>query len=542
MSALEHKSGKRRVLGRYELHDELASGGMATVHLGRQIGLVGFSRPVAIKRLHEKYAKDQDFVAMFVDEARLASRVRHPNVVPTLDVIAANGELFLVMEYVHGESIARILRTIGPKNQRIPVPIAAAIAIDMLAGLHAAHEAKSERGEALGIVHRDVSPQNVLVSSEGKAHVFDFGIATASQRTYSTEDGSLKGKMPYMSPEQLNGEHIDRRADIWSAGVVVWEMLVARRLFTAPSSAGLVKFITEKDVAPPSAHGADGTLDQAIRGALTRDRDKRFQTAREMALAIEAATSIATPRAVGEWLASILGEDLDEQTRMVEDMERDASKERHSGQTRVEVMKITSDTGEKPALRGDDDDQTTTLAHNTSPTTPKMDFAPVTAPAPTMRQSPSTFPSESRHSFALPPAPGTSPSLVPAEPPPSRVGLIVSAIAIVVFLAGSAAVVWSIRTQQNAPPPPPTVVTVTVPAPPVPPPPPTTTTAAAAEPPPATTTAAEPPPTEKPTVASTGANTKKPPKPIPLPPTRPHTSTGAPTASTPRPEFGNSPW
>ncbi len=527
MSALEHKSGKRRVLGRYELHDELASGGMATVHLGRQIGLVGFSRPVAIKRLHEKYAKDQDFVAMFVDEARLASRVRHPNVVPTLDVVAAAGELFLVMEYVHGESIARILRTIGPRHQRIPVQIAAAIAIDMLAGLHAAHEAKSERGEPLGIVHRDVSPQNVLVSSEGKAHVFDFGIATATQRTYSTEDGSLKGKMPYMSPEQLNGESIDRRADIWSAGVVVWEMLVARRLFTAPSSAGLVKVITEKDVTPPSAHGADRTLDRAILGALTRDRDRRFQTAREMALAIEAATPIATPRAVGEWLASILGDDLDEQTRMVEEMERDASKERHSGQTRVEVMKITGDSGENLARP----EYEATIA---TPSTPKMGFAPIITPPPTMHQSPSTFPSDAQYSFApVPPAPITGPSLTAApEEPPSRVGLVISIAAIIVFILGSAAVVWSVRAQKP-PAPAPTIVTVTVPAPP-PPTPSATTTAE-----PASTTE----PTEKPAPHATATTTtaaKKPaPKVIVAPQPRPHPT---PTASTPRPEFGNGPW
>src|SRR4051794_29784074 len=188
-------------VGRYALYGEIASGGMATVHFGRLLGPVGFSRTVAVKRLHAHLAKDPEFVSMFLDEARLAARVRHPNVVPTLDVVAAQGELFLVMEYVQGESFARLLHVTKSNGQRIPRDIVCAVLASVLHGLHAAHEAKSERGEALGIVHRDVSPQNILVGVDGIARVLDFGIAKAAGRAQVTREGQVRGKMAYIAPE-----------------------------------------------------------------------------------------------------------------------------------------------------------------------------------------------------------------------------------------------------------------------------------------------------------------------------------------------------
>ena len=156
-----------RVVGRYALYGEIAAGGMATVHFGRLLGPVGFSRTVAIKRLHPQFAKDPEFVSMFLDEARLAARIRHPNVVPTLDVVATQGELFLVMDYVQGESLSKLIRIAREQGGCIPGRITAGILVGALHGLHAAHEAKNERGEPLGIVHRDISPQNVLVGSDG---------------------------------------------------------------------------------------------------------------------------------------------------------------------------------------------------------------------------------------------------------------------------------------------------------------------------------------------------------------------------------------
>jgi serine/threonine-protein kinase len=173
---------------------------MATVHFGRLLGVVGFSKTVAIKRLHPHLARDPEFVSMFLDEARLAARVRHPNVVSTLDVVALEGELFLVMEYIQGESLRQLGRSASEASTRIPPPIAATILVGVLHGLHAAHDAVNERGEPLGIVHRDVSPQNILVGIDGVPRVFDFGVAKAAGRLQSTHEGQLKGKLAYMSP------------------------------------------------------------------------------------------------------------------------------------------------------------------------------------------------------------------------------------------------------------------------------------------------------------------------------------------------------
>src|SRR6478672_330391 len=159
----QQSAGRGRLVGRYVVHDRIAAGGMATVHVGRLLGAAGFSRTVAIKRLHEHYAKDPDFVAMLLDEARLAASIRHPNVVPTLDVVAEADELLVVMEYVEGDSVAHLTKLTQAAGQRVPIAFAAVIVAQALHGLHAAHEARDKHGEPLGIVHRDVSPQNILV-------------------------------------------------------------------------------------------------------------------------------------------------------------------------------------------------------------------------------------------------------------------------------------------------------------------------------------------------------------------------------------------
>src|SRR5579863_8618035 len=198
---------------------------MATVHIGRLIGPVGFSRTVAIKRLHPQHAKEPDFVSMFLDEARLAARIRHPNVVPTLDVVATEGELFVVMDYVPGESLSRLAAATFAAGARFPLRAVVSIMAGSLHGLHAAHEAKSERGEPLGIVHRDVSPQNILVGIDGVARVLDFGVAKAAGRLHTTREGELKGKLAYMAPEQLETGTLTRQSDVYAAAVVLWETL-----------------------------------------------------------------------------------------------------------------------------------------------------------------------------------------------------------------------------------------------------------------------------------------------------------------------------
>ncbi|MGH7328544.1 MAG: serine/threonine protein kinase, partial [Polyangiaceae bacterium] len=299
--------------GRYTLHGEIAAGGMATVHIGRMKGTAGFSKMVAIKRLHAQFAKDPDFVSMFLDEARLAARVHHPNVVQPLDVISTDGEVFLVMEYIRGESLSKLLRSLVPRGDLMPVKIAAAVMVGVLHGLHAAHEATNERGEKLGIVHRDMSPHNLLVGTDGIARVLDFGIAKAETRSYQTRDGDLKGKLAYMSPEQLTGETpVDRRTDIFAASIVLWEVLTGRRLFDSDYQSAILARVRSPDIEPPSKYVPDlpKQIDELVLRGLSREPKNRFSTAREMAIQLETCLPLATPSRVGEWVEEVAVENL----------------------------------------------------------------------------------------------------------------------------------------------------------------------------------------------------------------------------------------
>jgi serine/threonine-protein kinase len=296
-------SGPGRVIGRYALHGEIASGGMATVHFGRLVGPAGFSRTVAIKKLHPQFAKDPEFVSMFLDEARVAARIRHPNVVATLDVVATQGELFLVMDYVQGESLARLLRAMRESHQKVPPRIATAIVSGALQGLHAAHEARNERGEPLGLVHRDISPQNVLVGADGVPRVLDFGVAKAAGRVQTTREGQLKGKLAYMAPEQISGD-VTRKTDIYAAGIVLWETLTTRRLFSGDNEGMILGKILSGVVEPPSSFepGLPAGLDEVCLRALAKDPKDRYATAREMAIALERVVGVASAPEVGEWV------------------------------------------------------------------------------------------------------------------------------------------------------------------------------------------------------------------------------------------------
>lgn len=292
--------------GRYALCGEIASGGMATVHIARQVGAAGFARMVAIKRLHERYSRDPEFVAMFLDEARIVARIRHPNVVQTIDVVAEDGELFLVMEYVHGESLLRVMQAANKSNAMLPVPVVAAVLSGALHGLHEAHEARSETGEPLGIVHRDVSPHNILVGVDGAARVLDFGVAKASERIQTTMEGQLKGKLSYMAPEQLTNRPIDRRTDVYAAAVVLWETLTGAKLFHGGSEGAVVNQILLDPVRVPSRlnRAVPPALEAIVMRGLARAPGDRFASAREMALAIERATPLATLSEVGELVST----------------------------------------------------------------------------------------------------------------------------------------------------------------------------------------------------------------------------------------------
>jgi serine/threonine-protein kinase len=312
-----------RVVDRYVLYGEIASGGMASVHLGRLMGPVGFSRTVAIKRLHPSYARDPEFVSMFLDEARLAARIRHPNVVPTLDVVATHGELFLVMEYVQGESVASLVKAVQRTQTRVPTRIALSILAGTLQGLHAAHEARDEQGMSLGLVHRDVSPQNIIVGVDGMARVFDFGVAKAAGRAQNTREGVLKGKLAYMAPEQINLLPIDRAADVYAASIVLWELLTGARLFRADSEGELLALRLARQVQPPSSVVPDlpAELDAVVMRGLAKEREGRFPTAREMALALDR-VGTASLGEVAEWLESVAGSTLAKRADQVSAVER----------------------------------------------------------------------------------------------------------------------------------------------------------------------------------------------------------------------------
>ena len=320
--------GQPLKLGRYQLIGRLASGGMGSVYLARIGGVGGFQRFVAIKRLHPHLAQQPEFVEMFLDEARLAASIHHQNVVPILEIGTSDAGYYLVMDYVEGESLMHVFALAHSRKEMLPRAVLVRILLDTLAGLHAAHELTDEEGKPLGLVHRDCSPQNVLVGIDGHSRLTDFGVARASARLATTREGTMKGKLGYMAPEQTQGDDLDRRADLFSVGVILWEGLTSRRLFKARSEAETLKRLLMSPV--PSVREVVGevppALDAMCLKALQRDPAQRFQTASEMADALEqavrsdlndVAAEIATVRDVAKYMSTVLGSEISTQRESV---------------------------------------------------------------------------------------------------------------------------------------------------------------------------------------------------------------------------------
>jgi serine/threonine protein kinase len=310
-------------IGRYALFEQFAVGGMATVHFGRLDGAGGFSRVVAIKRLLPHLVANREFTDMLLNEARLAARVRHPNVVATLDVVASKGDVLLVLDYVEGEALSTLCRAQAKqKKDLIPIPIAVGIMQDVLHGLLAIHEATDEKGRALDLVHRDVSPPNVLVGVDGVARVLDFGIAKALQHLDDSMTGRRMGKMGYMSPEQIRDERLTQRSDVFSAGIVLWELLCMRRLFPADRPEERMESILRGDYPRPSSlrPDLDPELDAIVMKALERSPDARFATVREFSAALEPMAG-ASRREISQWVTELASGALAERTRMVARLE-----------------------------------------------------------------------------------------------------------------------------------------------------------------------------------------------------------------------------
>lgn len=290
---------------RYRILGPIGTGGMGAVFLGRRDD----GSFVAIKKQHAHLADDSESIAMFVDEARLASKIRHPNVVGVVDVQMNGSDLVLVMEYVEGASLAALLRGANGSGGALPPAIAVRVLSEALRGLHAAHELRDRRGELLGVVHRDVSPQNLLVGLDGVTRVTDFGIAKATGRLVATRTGAgIRGKLIYLSPEQILQRTMDRRADVFAAGIVLWECLTGKSLFGGATEAETIGRVLGAPVAPPSAHAPDVSLelDEVCLRALERDSDRRFASAEEFANALAALPS-ANPSEVAELVEAAAG-------------------------------------------------------------------------------------------------------------------------------------------------------------------------------------------------------------------------------------------
>lgn len=282
---------------RYTLDAKIASGGIATVYRGRGASALGFERPVAIKVCHPHLVDGPGRAAAFLEEARIAARIRHPHVVATLDVIATDGGVSIVMEYVEGRTVAELIRAAGRNDAPISVGVAARIVADALLGLHAAHELRDDEGRPMDLVHRDVSPQNVLVSVDGFAKVADFGVFKARGREApSTEVGALKGKLGYVAPEVYLGKApVTRAADVFAAGVVLWELVAGRRLFGDETHAGVMHAVLHGEPPPLSSLRSDvpASLEAIVARALALDPAQRFPSADAFACALEPFASSA---------------------------------------------------------------------------------------------------------------------------------------------------------------------------------------------------------------------------------------------------------
>ncbi len=304
----ERPAGGPALLGRYEVLTQLASGGMAHLYVGRRHGAQGFQRLVAIKRMRAHLLQNRSLTAQFADEARIASLIQHPNVVSIHDVHEEEGELFLVMDYIDGASLADLMKELSRRGQRVDVGVALRIVVDVLRGLHAAHELRDYAGTFMNVIHRDATPANVLLGRDGSVRITDFGVAKAIAREAQTQAGYIKGKLGYMAPEQATDQALDRRVDVFACGILLWELLAGRTLF-AGSGVDVLRAVKSQPITPPSREGAKVTaaIDAAVMKALEREPSRRHATAAAFADALEEAargeaSGLATPTKVAEAL------------------------------------------------------------------------------------------------------------------------------------------------------------------------------------------------------------------------------------------------
>jgi serine/threonine protein kinase len=297
-----------RHVGRYELVGLLGQGGMASVHIGRLAGLAGFEKLVAVKIIHPHLVSEREFVSMFLDEARIAACIQHPNVAAITEMGEDEGQLYMVGELVQGESLRNVMRRLREERAGLPHAVSAYVVAKMCDGLHAAHELADGAGRPCGIVHRDVSPQNVLVSYSGHVKLIDFGVAQARDRITHTQSGTIKGKIGYLSPEQLRGIPLDRRSDVFSAGVVLYQLLTGTHPFPGDSDIQRLDRIARAEFRPPRElePSVSPHLERVVITALAREPSDRFPSAAAMAQAIGEANRAAGERVGSTRLSALM--------------------------------------------------------------------------------------------------------------------------------------------------------------------------------------------------------------------------------------------
>jgi len=308
--------------GRYELLKRLAGGGMGEVYLARQRGIDGFQKLLVIKTLLSHLSEDEEFITMFKDEARVTAQLIHPNICQVFEFEQVGGVFYMAMEYLRGEDLRRLWKACEQRGTPLRVPLICRVISDAAAGLDFAHSLRDNKGEPYNIVHRDISPQNILVTFEGGVKVIDFGVAKAAGRAQHTRTGALKGKYSYMSPEQVGGASIDNRSDIFALGIVLHELLTGRRLFKAESDVQTLARVREAVVPPPSRLNPQlpPGLDAIVLKALAKDPDQRYRTAQEMRLAIEdwliQGRMSASSAHLAEFLKQIYAERLEKEAKL----------------------------------------------------------------------------------------------------------------------------------------------------------------------------------------------------------------------------------
>ncbi|MFI5288491.1 MAG: serine/threonine protein kinase [Polyangia bacterium] len=351
--------------GKYDLLALLATGGMAEIWLARVSGAAGFEKLVVIKRLLDQLTVNPEYIEMFLDEARINARLSHTNVVQVLELGQVEGKYFMAMEYVAGLSVAQVGKRATQRLGDVPQEVACGVVAQACAGLHHAHERAQPDGTPLGIIHRDVSPQNLILTFEGLVKVLDFGIAKAEGRTTQTRAGLVKGKSAYMSPEQCLGLPLDRRSDVFALGIVLFELATARRLFKRQNSYQTFEAITRAEVPGPRTLNPkiDGGIETVILRALAKRPEDRFESASEMQDALDLAMHKAGLRGsrsdLEKFVEKTFAREMDEQRRLLMQAERgELGGQNPALVSAVAVEAVNAERAAGYAARADSDEKT----------------------------------------------------------------------------------------------------------------------------------------------------------------------------------------